>query len=102
MLCQENTHRIQVSQTCLFLSRSHTLHAGFSGIPVRNLFKGSQFIGRLNSEDALSSDSWYKSRLSEKWQGSVIVFTLPADVFKDPLQAGLARMKFARLVQLLR
>ena len=90
------------SQISLLCQGQNTSHAGYSDIPVSDLFEASQFAGRLNPEDALSSESWHRFRLSEKWQGSVIVFTLPADVAGDPLQAGLARIKFARLVQLLR
>ena len=77
------------------------MYAGYADIPIQSMLPASSFGGHLLSEDALSSDNW-RSHVGERWQGSVIVFTVSEDVAADPQQARLAQMQLARLVQLLR
>ena len=77
------------------------MSAGYADVALQSMLRGSQFVGKLHSEDALDSTAW-QSFQRERWQGSLIVFTVRHAVAADPLQAGLARIQLARLVQLLR
>lgn len=77
------------------------LCAGFTNARMPNILQSFKYIRDMGSEDDLSQNAW-QSHLSEEWQGSILVFTVPAAVVKEPTEAGLARLKLARLVQLLR
>ena len=71
--------------------------AGYADVPIRDILKCSQFCSHLLPEDALSSHNW-QSCIAEKWQGSLVVFTVP----EGSQQACVAQIQLARLVQLLR
>ena len=60
-----------------------------------------QNVSQLHSEDQLSSKTW-QAYHGNKWEGSVIVFTLPDASIEDPVQSGPAEVEMARLVSLLR
>lgn len=77
------------------------LYAGYAEVSSKDLLKASHFCSHLLPEEALSSQVW-QSSIGEKWQGSVVVFTVPEGLPKSSTQACVAQIQLARLVQLLR